>query len=283
MKVDRATVRREIIAGDSALSRQQSCVTSKAMSERLPTCFDSVEPFREFFQTGTPVLMYHKVAKRPRGVRLRGLYVNPEQFERHVQELKNAGFTTAALSELTSATVALSNKVVFTFDSGFRSVLDNGLRPLCNAGFRAIQFLVPNFLGKFNEWELRDGEVPEPLMDAFQVREWLSAGHEIGSQSMTHASLTRLSVRDAREEIFSSKKKLEDMFAAPVIHFCYPYGNWNDAIRDVVIEAGYQSACTTRFGVNTPETPKHAIHRIAARHPTRSLKALKQRLFNSAS
>jgi peptidoglycan/xylan/chitin deacetylase (PgdA/CDA1 family) len=249
------------------------------MSERLPTCFDSVEPFQEFFQTGTPVLMYHKIGKRPRGVRLKGLYVNPDQFERHVEELKASGFSSATLSELATATTPLSKKVVFTFDDGFRNVLENGALPLCNAGFKAIQFLVPNLLGKVNEWDLRDGEVPEMLMDKAQVQDWIAAGHEIGSHSMTHASLDRLSVRDAREEIITSKKKLEDMFGVPIVHFCYPYGNWNDAIRDVVIEAGYQTACTTKFGVNTPETPKYAMNRITARHPTRSLKALKERLF----
>ena len=226
--------------------------------------------------------MYHKIAKRPRGVRLKGLYVSPDQFERHVRELKDAGFTTASLGELAAATTPLKNKVVFTFDDGFRNVLEHGLLPLGDAGFRAIQFLVPNYLGKINEWDLRDGEVPEALMDKHQVCDWLAAGHEIGSHSMTHASLDRLSVRDAREEIISSKKKLEDMFGISIAHFCYPYGNFNDAIRDVVLEAGYQTACTTEFGVNTPETPRVALHRIAARHRTRSLKALKARLFKAA-
>lgn len=225
--------------------------------------------------------MYHKIAKRPRGVRLKGLYVLPDQFARHVEELKNDGFTTATMSELATATTPLQKKVVITFDDGFRNVLENAAGPLCNAGFRAIQFLVPNCLGKVNEWDLRDGEVPEPLMDKAQVQDWLAAGHEIGSHSMTHASLTRLSVRDIREEIITSKKKLEDIFGIPVPHFCYPYGNWNDAIRDVVLEAGYQTACTTEFGVNTPETPKLTLNRIAARHQTRSLKSLKARLFNA--
>ena len=74
------------------------------------------------------------------------------------------------------------------------------------------RFLVPNFIGKFNEWDLRDGEAAEPLMDTDQIREWLQAGHSIGSHSLTHARLTRLTLRDAREEIFASKKKLEDVF-----------------------------------------------------------------------
>jgi peptidoglycan/xylan/chitin deacetylase (PgdA/CDA1 family) len=251
------------------------------MPERLPTSFDSLDPFHEFFTTGVPVLMYHKVAKRPRGVRLKGLYVTPDQFERHVRELKEGGFRSVTLSDIVKQNGDGSKRVVFTFDDGFRSVLENAGPALCSNGFRAIQFLVPNFLGKINEWDVREGEVPEPIMDIAQVREWLAAGHEIGSHSMTHASLTRLSVRDAREEIFSSKKKLEDLFSIPARHFCYPYGNWNDAIRDLVIEAGYETACTTRFGINTPETAHHTYHRIAARHRTRSLKALRARLFNS--
>ena len=99
------------------------------------------------------------------------------------------------------------------------------MAPLAGRGWRALQFLVANFIGKLNEWDLRDGEAPEMLMDAAQVRDWLAAGHAVGSHSLSHARLTRLTLRDAREEIFASKKKLEDAFAVPVEHFCYPYGD----------------------------------------------------------
>jgi peptidoglycan/xylan/chitin deacetylase (PgdA/CDA1 family) len=132
-----------------------------------------------------------------------------------------------------------------------------------------------------NEWDLREGEAPEPLMDAGQIRQWLQAGHAIGSHTLSHARVTRLSVRDAREEIGASKKKLEDTFGVPVEHFCYPYGDWNDAVRDLVMEAGYRSACTTIFGVNTPSTPPFALRRLTVRHPTRTLRTLKARLLGA--
>jgi peptidoglycan/xylan/chitin deacetylase (PgdA/CDA1 family) len=224
--------------------------------------------------------MYHKIAPRPRRVRLKGLYVTPAHFARQLVELKENGFIPCNPAEACQNGHA-GSRIVLTFDDGFRNVLQNAMGPLAEGGWRAMQFLVPNFIGKLNEWDLRDGEAPECLMNVAEVREWLGAGHSIGSHSLTHARLTRLTVRDAREEIFSSKKKLEDTFGVAVEHFCYPYGDWNEAVRDLVIEAGYRTACTTQFGVNTPATPSFALHRITVRHPTRTLRTLKRKLLGA--
>jgi peptidoglycan/xylan/chitin deacetylase (PgdA/CDA1 family) len=90
--------------------------------------------------------------------------------------------------------------------------------------------------------------------------------------------LTRLEPRLAREEIFSSKKKLEDLFGRAIEHFCYPYGDCNSIVRDWVIEAGYRTAATTEFGVNTPGTSCFTLKRITARNRTRSPKTLLERI-----
>ena len=242
----------------------------------MPGQYHKLKPFAEWFQTGVPILMYHKIGARPRRVRLKGLYVSSGVFERQLMELRQAGFVSCPAAEARANGVA-RRRITLTFDDGFRNVFENAAQPLGQYGFHAIQFLVPAFIGKLNEWDLRDGEAPEPLMDAFQIREWLGAGHRIGSHSLSHHCLTRLTLRDAREEIFASKKKLEDTFGVGVEDFCYPYGEWNPAVRDLVIEAGYRTACTTQFGVNTPATPAFALFRISVRHPSRSLKALRAR------
>jgi peptidoglycan/xylan/chitin deacetylase (PgdA/CDA1 family) len=93
--------------------------------------------------------------------------------------------------------------------------------------------------------------------------------------------LTRLSMRDAREEIVTSKKKLEDAFGVAVEDFCYPYGNWNETVRELVVEAGYLTACAADYGVNSPDISPFSLRRIIVRHPTRSLKVLKARLLGS--
>lgn len=252
------------------------------MRRAVPVYFHTLEPFLGFFKTGVPILMYHKIGPRPPRVRLRGLYLRRDVFVRQLEELQQAGFVScppAGANVKARSHAGPERRIVLTFDDGFRNVFENALQPLAEKQFRATAFLVANCIGKLNEWDLRDGEAPEPLMDTAQVGEWLRAGHRIGSHSLSHPRLTRLSLRDAQEEILGSKKKLEDTFGVAVEDFCYPYGDWNDAVRDLVMEAGYRTACTTEYGVNLPATPPLELRRITVRHPTRSLKALRARLM----
>ena len=243
------------------------------MLECWPAYYSLLPPFRDLFATGTPILTYHKLGPRPRGVRLKGLYVGADLFTRQLAELRAAGYVSGSLDDL-ARTAPPNQQVVVTFDDGFQNVLTHALKPLAQHRFRAVQFLLADRLGKTNAWDLSSGEVPEPLMDAAAVRDWLAAGHLIGSHTLTHPRLTQLPLAEAREEIVSSKKKLEDLFDVPIEHFCYPYGDWNPAVRDLVAAAGYRTACTTDFGVNGPEAAPLELKRISARYPTRNLKAL---------
>ena len=249
------------------------------MSSLVPRKYHELAPFQQFFKTGLPLLMYHKLGTRPAGAKLKGLYASTKRFVQQMDELKAAGFSTFQPGEIFTAALEPGKLICITFDDGARNVFEHGMEPLSRNGFRAMQYLIFNFIGKLNEWDIRDGEVPEPLMDEFQVRDWLAAGHRIGSHTLSHSRLARLTLRDAREEIFASKKRLEDAFGVPVEDFCYPYGNYNDQVRDLVQAAGYRTASTTHFGLNTPQTPPMALHRIPVRYPTRSLKALRARLF----
>ena len=224
-----------------------------------------------------PCLTYHKIGPRPRGVRIKGLYVSDRLFTRQLAELAAAGFNTPAYGQAPAGSNS-GKTLALAFDDGFQSAFRSALAPLAQHGFRAIQFLVADRIGQFNEWEAQQGDVREPLMDAAQVREWLAAGHQIGAHTLKHPFLTRVSAREAREEIFASGKKLEDLFNVPVRHFCYPYGDWNEPVRDLVREAGYATACTTAFGVNTTSTPPMEWRRIMARHRSISIKAIKARL-----
>lgn len=226
--------------------------------------------------------MYHKIGARPQGVRIKGLYLTPRLLEKQLDELKAAGLTTAAYGQLPAPT-GRNTTISLTFDDGFANAFKYAVGPLAHHKFHAIQFLVADRIGRFNEWEVPLGDVREPLMDAAQVKDWIAAGHEIGAHTLTHPFLTRISFREAREEVFACRKKLEDRFGVTVRHFSYPYGDWNEAIRELVREAGYTTACTTEFGVNTTATPPFELRRIMARHRTLSLKNIKARLVREES
>lgn len=230
--------------------------------------YSSLAGFGRYFETGVPVLMYHKVGPIPPGVMWKGLYVSPKLLARQLTELHAAGFSTVPIRKACASATNNARKLVLTFDDGFRNVLDHALAPLAENGFQAIQFLVPGLLGGWNEWDTVKGEVREALMDASQVRDWLAAGHQIGAHTMTHPDLTKLPLAQAREEIVASKKALEDTFGLPVEDFCYPYGQWNPALRDLVVEAGFKTSCVTGLGINTSAISPFEIHRYMARRPS---------------
>ena len=70
------------------------------------------------------------------------------------------------MSDVLEASSEITNGITLTFDDGFRNVLDHGLQPLAECGYRAIQFLLPDLLGRFNEWEQVEGEWKEVPRDA---------------------------------------------------------------------------------------------------------------------
>jgi peptidoglycan/xylan/chitin deacetylase (PgdA/CDA1 family) len=73
----------------------------------------------------------------------------------------------------------------------------------------------------------------------------------VGGHGLSHRPLASLSVSEARHEIEANRVHLERVTGQPVVHFAYPFGdsaacNWREA--DLVRQAGYQSAFTTRTG-----------------------------------
>jgi peptidoglycan/xylan/chitin deacetylase (PgdA/CDA1 family) len=210
--------------------------------------------------------MYHSVGVPPLFNGLRGLYVTPHHLARQLRELQTtcpAGFT--PLGEWVRSR-PIERKVALTFDDAYLNLFTNGLPVLRETGVRATTYVVASLIGKLNQWDDGKGARREPLMDRIQIGEWIQAGHEIGSHGLSHAYLTSLALDDVRREIIDSKKLLEDMFGQRVRHFCYPYGDWNEAIRDIVREAGYETATTTIPGFNTAGTDPFALRRLLARH-----------------
>ena len=135
---------------------------------------------RRLCTRGVPVLSYHKIAPPPPGTSDPFLYLSPSRFDGQLAALRHYGYTSVPLTEVLTAGSSPARKAIITFDDGCGNVLAHGLAPLARHQFHAIQFLVADCLGRTNEWDVAKGDVPERLMDAAQVREWLAAGHEIG-------------------------------------------------------------------------------------------------------
>jgi peptidoglycan/xylan/chitin deacetylase (PgdA/CDA1 family) len=88
-----------------------------------------------------------------------------------------------------------------------------------------------------------------PLSET-EVKVLQKAGIGIGGHTKTHLSLPHLSDGEAAEEIAGSKLALEEKFGTISQVFCYPYGRWNQKTEQLVIEAGFAGAVTTKEGAN---------------------------------
>jgi len=242
--------------------------------KRLPSYYSDLNPFREHFSEGSPILCYHKIAVPPPRARIKGLYLEPNLFRQQIQE-----FDAEGLSFVSPADCQQSKAIAITFDDGFVSNLVEAVPLMKKVGVQAINYLVADRLGQKSDWEAREGGEADPLMDESQVREWLAAGHQIGAHTCTHPRLSFLSRDQAKEEIFTSKKKLEDRFGLPMDHFAYPYGDYNQTTVELVREAGFKTAVTMHRGVNLPNTPLFELKRWTARYESRNLKNLLRKLF----
>lgn len=74
----------------------------------------------------------------------------------------------------------------------------------------------------------------------------LSKDFEIGAHTMTHPRLTKVSFEEAKKEIVDSKRYLEDLTKKEVKSFCYPGGDYNKKIKELVRQAGFIYARTVK-------------------------------------
>lgn len=219
-----------------------------------------------------PVLMYHRIAPCPPGTLVPGHYVSPALFRKHLTALKRRGHHTISLAQLLQglrAGAALpSNPIVLTFDDGYQNFLTEAVPQLVEFGMTGTVFVVAGRLSAHNDWDHRLGDVRETLMSKDQVLECDRLGMEIGSHTMSHAHLTDIDLSAAEDEIRESKSRLEAVLSKEVSSFCYPYGEQNAAIQELVRRAGYRSACGTQRGLNDSQTDPYSWRRINVRRTT---------------
>jgi peptidoglycan/xylan/chitin deacetylase (PgdA/CDA1 family) len=84
-----------------------------------------------------------------------------------------------------------------------------------------------------------------PRMSCAEMRELHSMGMEIGSHTVTHLRLTRVSDDVALQEFIESKDRLEQIMGIQVPSFCFPEGKFAKRFEPLLRMAGYRLARTT--------------------------------------
>ena len=109
-----------------------------------------------------------------------------------------------------------------------------------------------------------------------QVRRMSEGGIEIGSHTVSHPLLSRLSEEELRFELIHSKRRIEEEIGKRVVSFCYPVGlphAFTPQSKRMVQAAGYRLATSFSHGGNDPQNlDRFALKRIGvSRHDSYDL------------
>ena len=205
----------------------------------------------------TPILTYHAI--KDFTACLDDAYaLQPVDFEAQLKHLSELGYKTTILATDTSkqekAISDLDNKLIgLTFDDGHISNFTLAYPVLKKYGFKAIFFIIVNNIDKpgYISWE--------------QLRQLETNGMSIGSHSMTHPILTRMTDRDVEYELKESKNILDKNLLFPTESISIPHGFWNNRIANIAFRVGYKQIFTSDEGYNSHDTETRIFKRIVIR------------------
>ena len=214
------------------------------------------------------VLMYHRIVDDDV---LDGdpWTISTGQFRRQIERFDRNGFTAITPEDyrlFEAGELNLPKKpIVLTFDDGYIEVYSKVFPVLKEYGMKAVVFVLADQSKRSNVWDEENSHPGCQLMDSTQILELHGAGFEIGSHTLTHPDLTRVSQDKAWDEISRSRMLLEILLNAPVRSFSYPFGYVNEAAKQMVKEAGYANAFGAWTGPVHYDGDPFEIRRIVVR------------------
>jgi peptidoglycan/xylan/chitin deacetylase (PgdA/CDA1 family) len=180
--------------------------------------------------------------------------ITPQDFEKQMQELKDKGITVIGMQDFLawrrSEKSIPPRAAVLTFDDGWKSQYEVAWPILKKFGYPVTLFIYTEGVrgahfggGEAMTWEM--------------LSEMRDAGADIEAHSATHQDLRKPYDKVAKKklnpaeydqwlqnEIVGSKQLLEQKLAIRVNCFAVPYGFYNEHVREVISNAGYEAVFT---------------------------------------
>lgn len=203
------------------------------------------------------VLMYHMISEHRPNAKFNKLRVPLEKFAAQVKWLAEHGFHFVTMHELYTQWTQLPAKTVaLTFDDGYADNLYAALPILKKYNAKATIYIVVDRHDRdwstYKKAHHNSGELAREIkLTDEEIHELVTSGLiEIGSHTLTHANLPKLSDSDRREEMEVSRSHLQQLTGQSVTSFAYPFGIYSPADVSAARQAGYTNAVTTVEGID---------------------------------
>jgi peptidoglycan/xylan/chitin deacetylase (PgdA/CDA1 family) len=226
----------------------------------------------------TIIFCYHRLVNK---VRYPGTEITPADFEAQMKQLKDSGITVIGLQDLLAWKRGEKNIpprcAVITFDDGWKSQYDVGWPILKKFGYRFTMFIYTEGVrggglggGEAITWEqladLRDNGVDIQAHSA--THQDLREGHNImlitsgGKRSKTKLTGPEYE-KWVQNEVVGSKQLLEQRLGIKVNCFAVPFGNYNEHVKELARNAGYEAMFTVYGQPITFTSPLDSLGRYA--------------------
>ena len=209
------------------------------------------------------VIMYHRFGESS----YPSTNITIAQFEAHIEILKRGPYKVVPITELAAALKAGRNlpddTVIITIDDAFLSVYTEAWPRLKEANLPFTLFVGSGSIGRnsgrYMSWD--------------QVRELRDGGVYIGNHGNSHAHMATtdlaknvLQIKQAKErfaaELGDGSSDGENFKGQPRI-FAYPYGETSSAVKNAIIEAGFDIAFGQHSGAVSRTSDRYYLPRFA--------------------
>jgi peptidoglycan/xylan/chitin deacetylase (PgdA/CDA1 family) len=225
------------------------------------------------------ILQYHHVsASTPTSTS-----ITPQQFIKHLDLIESQKFQVLPLPQvmntLEKGRLFKRKTVAITFDDGYLSIYKHAFPELKKRNLPFTIFISPQAIddkfGNSLSWD--------------QLKEMQKFGATIANHSFAHDHLLTKYSGESHEQwhqritqdIQTSQARLQEVLGVNRLLFAYPYGEFNQAIKDLTKELGYL-AFSQQSGPVSQSSDKQALPRFPASGIYARLKTLKIKLNSLA-
>jgi peptidoglycan/xylan/chitin deacetylase (PgdA/CDA1 family) len=236
------------------------------------------------------IFCYHRLVDK---VRYPGTEITPAAFEAQMKELKDRGITVISMQDLLAWKRGEKNIpprcAVVTFDDGWKSQYEVAWPIMKKYGYPFTMFLYTEGVrggslggGEAITWEqladMRDNGVDIQAHSA--THQDLREGHTImvanPGAKRTKTKLTGPQYEQwVQNEVVGCKQLLEQRLGIKVNCFAVPFGNYNEHVKELARNAGYEAMFTVYGQPITYTSPMDSIGRYA-------IEANKPKVFEDA-
>ncbi len=226
----------------------------------------------------TIIFCYHRLVDK---VRYPGTEITPADFEAQMKQLKDAGITVISLQDLLAWKRGEKNIpprcAVITFDDGWKSQYEVAWPIMKKFGYPFTMFIYTEGVrggslggGEAITWEqladMRDNGVDIEAHTA--THQDLREGHNImlatPGGKRTRTKLTGPAYEQwVQNEVVGSKELLEQRLGIKVNCFAVPFGNYNEHVKELARNAGYEAMFTVYGQPITFTSPLDSLGRYA--------------------